>query len=194
MLPISKKPKLIGLYSSLPQSGKSTFAKALVEKGFTRLSFATPIKEMVSLLVWHLHDSNIISKPLEDIKTEVLPLIGKTPRELMQTLGTDWGRDMIGPNMWASIGEQRAKAFLDQGQDVVFDDMRFSNEHTMITRLGGFTVKINRRAAPDPKHIGIAGHPSEGGLVARGMDYEFTIDEGIAAVRQAAFSLLEELK
>ena len=59
---------------------------------------------------------------------------GKTPRQAMQTLGTEWGRNLIYDGIWLHAWE---RAFNKCSTPVVVDDLRFINEAEMIKRLGG---------------------------------------------------------
>ena len=67
--------------------------------------------------------------------------MGRTPRYAMQTLGTEWGRDLISPNIWVNIVKHD---ILKIKGDVVIDDCRFPNEVVMILGLGGVMVYIDR--------------------------------------------------
>lgn len=85
-----------------------------------------------------------------------------TPRWLQQSLGTEWGRDLILPNLWITIVKLKVRAFqiLNGGRNIVIDDMRFINEYDTVLELRGIPVRINRpgvvRTTPP--------HPSEGAL------------------------------
>ena len=47
----------------------------------------------------------------------------------METLGTDWGRKMISPDIWANAVEQRIiKAWAQRRVAIVIDDLRFPND------------------------------------------------------------------
>jgi hypothetical protein len=83
-----------------------------------------------------------------------------TPRWLQQSLGTEWGRDLILPNLWITIAKLKVRAHQAMGRDIVIDDMRFINEYDTVLELGGEPVRVNRpgveRTTPP--------HPSEGAL------------------------------
>ncbi len=93
--------KIIGLHG-LARSGKDTLASYLVEHhGFVRIGLADPLRKFVS---------DITGIPLEDLmdgptkETPLEWLNNKSPRVLMQTLGTEWGRELIGPGDVAQGG------------------------------------------------------------------------------------------
>ena len=97
--------------------GKSTVADYLVKKhGFTLIKFAGPLKAMMRAL-------GLGEREIEgDLKEKPCGLLaGRTPREAMQTLGTEWGRQHFGQNFWVNIAMERAVDVLDQGGRVVFD-------------------------------------------------------------------------
>ena len=84
---------------------------------------------------------------------------GRTPREAMQSLGTDWGRQLIDPELWLRAARHRAVLALDAGERVAFDDVRFDNEAEMIRRLGGVVIHVERPGMPciAPAHASEAG-------------------------------------
>lgn len=75
-------------------------------------------------------------------KDLIVPAFGVSGRYAMQTLGSEWGRDLIGPNVWVD-------AFFAQPlpRFTVIDDLRFPNEEATITSHGGVILRINRPSA-----------------------------------------------
>jgi len=67
----------------------------------------------------------------------------------MQTIGTEWGRNMIHPDIWVRAWEQS----LPEDADVVVDDVRFPNEVAAIRRLGGDVIRICRDGHEPGEHI-----------------------------------------
>lgn len=134
-------------------SGKSTAARHLVEKhGFVLVKFAGPLKAMMRAIGFG--DADIEGEFKE--RPHYL-LQGKTPRHAMQTLGTEWGRECIGPDFWIVLWARTVGDVLDQGGKVVCDDCRFDNEATAVHDMGGTIVRLTGRG-------GIAGgHSSEAG-------------------------------
>lgn len=155
------KPKLIALYSEKMQSGKSEVAKFLCEKqGFIKVSFASPLKAMIASLLSTIgHDTTTVHRMIDgDLKEVVLKGIGKTPRHMMQTLGTEWGRDTVKSTLWADVSMERIKGLMEDGYSVVVDDMRFPNEFHTIQAAMGQTVRVVRSSA----NTATTTHPSEG--------------------------------
>lgn len=148
---------MIGLYSPAPQSGKTTLANALVERhGYHRVAFADPLKVMMVQFLKSLGYRQDEAERLVYIdKATTIPALGVTVRHLLQTLGTEWGRACVAPDVWLKCWA--ASAVLHQ--KVVADDMRFPNEAQIIKSLGGELWLIVRPGAADS-----TGHASEGGL------------------------------
>lgn len=139
--------------------GKSTAAAYLVKAGANRTpkinlrsqSFAQPIKGMIRGLIEMVNrDKNYASRLVtypEFKETPIPELGGFTPRALMQTLGTEWGRDTLTEDFWVKIALQRInRAWSSPGRfDIVFDDLRFENEAAMIRQLGGLVIGLKGR-------------------------------------------------
>jgi energy-coupling factor transporter ATP-binding protein EcfA2 len=94
-----------------------------------------------------------------DLKRTPCPLLcGRTPTEAQQTLGTEWGRDMIGRNLWLDRWRDRAALIMDGGGSVINDSVRFENEAATIRALGGLIVRLTGRFDPTmPAHVSEAG-------------------------------------
>lgn len=163
--------KLIALYSPVMGSGKTTIAEYLVANhGFTLVKFAGPLKDMMRVLLFEMGlDNDIIQRMVEGDLKEVPTafLSGKTPRHAMQTLGTEWGRDSIGPHFWVDAALRRANQTIARGGRVVIDDLRFPNEYGAVTVHGGaITVRVVREGMQRYNP-----HPSEGLLCEYPFDY-----------------------
>lgn len=126
--------------------GKSTAADALCEQGWVRAKFADPLKNMMRAYYQScgIDDFQYIEARVEgDLKEEPDPFLhGRTPRHAMQTLGTEWGRNLISTELWVRAWEHRVTMLGAAGADVVVDDCRFPNEAAAVRRLGGRVVQI----------------------------------------------------
>jgi hypothetical protein len=120
--------------------GKSTAAAHLVERGYTLLKFAHPIKEMLRVL--GLEDRHLEGDQKE-VPCDLLG--GASPRRAMQKLGTEWGRKLIHPDIWVNAWMREAVWRLQNGQRLVIDDLRYPNELDAVLRLGGSTLRIVRK-------------------------------------------------
>ena len=75
-------------------------------------------------------------------------LCGATPRRAMQTLGTEWGRNMIGPDVWVRLTMHRVDELLASGVNVIIDDVRFDNEAEAIRERDGQLITLSRGPTP----------------------------------------------
>ncbi len=136
--------------------GKSVASGALKNSlGFVPLKMAGALKEMFSSMLAYMGVSrDEIHRMIEgDLKEVPHPLLGgKTPRYAMQTLGTEWGRDLIDKELWIRAAVMRASLF----DCVVFDDIRFHNEARAVREAGGVLIRIVR-----PGFSVDLSHPSE---------------------------------
>lgn len=129
-------PTIVGL-AGYAGSGKSAAARHLqIRYGFRRLPFAGPLKDMLKVLGLTEDDVNGAAK---ETPSEIL--CGRTPRLAMQTLGTEWGRNMISARIWTDAWLRRVRA---EATPVVVEDVRFLTETAEIRALGGQVWKIER--------------------------------------------------
>lgn len=174
-------PKIIGLYSSVPASGKSTTADILIsEHGYTHLAFASPLKAMIrSFLQSSGYSTTVIDHFLSPLGKEVeLPGLHRcTTRHLLQTLGTEWGRNCISPDVWCQLWHRRASQLLTQGHRIVADDVRFPEEAALVHSLSGELWRISRPSHhADPE---VVAHSSEGALDDTFFHRHLTNSQGI---------------
>lgn len=120
-------------------SGKTTAAHYLeTAKKFKRRSFAAPLK--LALIAMGVPDEFVYGERKGDPCPQ---LCGVTARHAMQTLGTEWGRNLIHGDLWVKLMED---ALAVETADVVIDDVRFPNEVAMIKRRYGTVVWLSRGA------------------------------------------------
>jgi len=164
--------QIIAIYSPAPQMGKSTIARHLVDKhGYTRVPFASVLKDMVRPLYRAFGYTEDQIECFETFdKTSILHAISPdcTPRKLYQTLGTEWGRNIIDKNIWLNAWQNKVKA---TAGDIVVDDLRFPNEWGAVKVIGGTTVRIERQIT-----LSAPAHSSEGGLAEFDFDYTISND------------------
>lgn len=110
-----------------------------------------------------------------------------SPRIMLQTLGTEWGRDAVGPNLWIDCLLRTTRKLLNEEGDmvpygydrleglkvrklkgfkmpagVVVSDVRFENEFKQIQSMGGAVMRVMRPSSDaQAATIGVAGHASE---------------------------------
>lgn len=134
------KPLLIG-FAGRKRSGKTTAAELLMaHHGFAGVSFAQPMRRFVADLL------GITLAELEQVKEEPVDWLDgeATPRHMLQTLGTEWGREMVHPELWVRTTMRAADDLRSNGYAVAISDVRFENEAKAIAARGGFVVEITR--------------------------------------------------
>jgi len=155
-------PKLLGLAGN-KGVGKSTYAERLIAQVDLGIisSFAEPIRDMLETLIGKRH--------LRDKKEETVPWLGVTGRRCLQTLGTEWGRDIIDKDIWVKVAE-REIFLLGHEVTIIFDDLRFENEAEMIKRRGGEVWRLTREGVSND-----ISHCSEHGIPDELVDKEITL-------------------
>lgn len=175
----SGPPKfLIGLVG-LRRSGKDTAAAALESKdcGYTNFKFAGALKCMLhAYLIYRGATEDLAAQMIDgDLKETTTTLFaGWTPRYAMQTLGTEWARNLLSNSFWVDtlIGA------IQGHERVVVSDVRFPNEADAIRKAGGKIIKIRRPGAS------VDGHASEALIESINADAIIMNDEGIEQLRK----------
>lgn len=148
---------LIGL-AGAARSGKTTAAQPLASQhGLLHYAFAMPIKSMLAQ-GFNLSDDHLDGS----LKEQPLPWLGKSPRELLQLLGTEWGRGMVNADLWLLLAEQNLHSLANcfpGSRGIAISDVRFENEAAFIRQHGGVVIHILR---PDAEAV--RSHSSEAGI------------------------------
>lgn len=160
------------LISGKAGSGKTTLSQQLVKdlksvgkKVITR-RFAQPVYEA--------HDA--VQRTLEIYGLEVKA----KDRVLLQLIGTEWGRNTRGENVWVDAVKSRIEDYADAGIDyVVIDDCRYPNE--LNNQYGYPVVKVRLECSDDLRARRLGGelppnHPSETSLDGAEFDLVFSTD------------------
>ncbi|MEM9783366.1 MAG: hypothetical protein AAF899_12940 [Pseudomonadota bacterium] len=171
-------------------SGKSTVAAAVLE-GLpwpgVRLHVAAPVHAMLATLL------KAAGMGVREIAERVHgaqknapcdALQGRSPRQAMQWLGTEWGRELVGDRLWLDLWRRRAAREIRGGRLVINESVRFDNEAAVVRSLGGVVVRLTGRRAE-----GVPAHDSEVGVTA-----DLDIDNGAGLPERAARQILELVK
>lgn len=169
------------------QSGKSTLAgefRRLIEfrgQKFAEQPFAGPLKRMLASIGVDVSDLS---------KNTPVPFLGGqiTPRIMMQTLGTEWGR-ALQPGLWLKVWQHELD---NQAHCVCVPDVRFDNEADLIRSLGGTIIHIVRKPTADM--LAVPAHASEAGITRAKGDIIFRNDRGIEKMAALAASILDNAK
>lgn len=169
------------------QSGKSTLSgefRRIVEfrgQKYREQPFAGPLKRMLASIGVDVSD---LSKnvPVAFLGGSV------TPRIMMQTLGTEWGRFLL-PDLWLRVWQHELDS---HAHTVCVPDVRFDNEAELIRSLGGTIIHVQRKPTADM--FAVPDHASEAGVTRSKSDIIFRNDRGIEKMAQLAANILDNAK
>lgn len=183
--------KVIGI-TGKAGAGKDTFANYLfdslqVNGGFiVTEQLAAPIKLAVACIL----DIDVGELEVRRFKEASLLdeyEIDTSPRQMMQTLGTEWGRD-LDEDIWLKLLQRRLEQYEEQGVEyVIITDVRFANEQRWIEEMGGCVIEIHRPITPH-----VSAHVSEAGLSG---DTAFFVSNvaGLDSLKRDACDIAEEI-
>lgn len=167
--------------------GKSTVAEHLhARHKFVHLALAAPLYRMVAALTGR----TVAQLQRRDAKEEPIEWVGKSPRQLMQLLGTEFGRGILGEDVWIKCLFREMDAietYCGHPVDFVVADVRFDNEAEAIRSRGGVVWRVERAGvAPVSRHSSEAGVaaadlviPNDGDLAA----LEAAVDAAVAGLQ-----------
>jgi hypothetical protein len=144
---------IIGIIG-LNGSGKNTIANILQnefkEYNFVIDSFAKPVKDIASIIFnWNRDmlegDTKESREWREEIDEKWSNKLNKEiiPRKMLQLIGTEFGRELLGRNIWIDSLKERSI-----GKNIVISDIRFQNEAEEIKKIGGILIRVNRGEKP----------------------------------------------
>jgi hypothetical protein len=185
---------IVGL-SGYAQSGKDTFASFLVEDhGFERMAFADPLRDMLyalNPLTWVYALPEQKAGTYNDSVQAIVDQHGwewakanTGVRELLQRLGTEAGRRVLGENIW--VDTALSKVPLGTDRNIVFTDCRFVNEAEAIRDRGGVIIRIRR-----PDTSAVNRHPSETALDGYRCDWTVENAGTLDTLRTAATAIYD---
>jgi hypothetical protein len=174
MSPLQGRINLVGI-SGPSRCGKDTLARMLVDKfSYQQHSFAAPIYAMLNTLpgLAALHSGSSTQT-----KETVHSRYSKSPRQMLQTLGTEWGRNLVHQDIWVRILESRLEFEFDCELFISFviSDLRFPNEAAWIRKLGGICIRMHRQTVTALA----TNHVSDAGLVDDLIDMHVLNNAGI---------------
>lgn len=165
---------LLAMYGRA-RSGKDTAADYLAQQlGLYKYAFAEPLKTMLkSVFGDHFHEGD---------RSGICPETGKSYREMMQTLGTEWGREMMTQDVWINLVQKKWEWVKDGcphetplgrisnlhlgkeqvTQGMILSDLRFDSEAEWVKSQGGIVIEITRGI--DTLTPSMASHASEAGI------------------------------
>ncbi len=178
---------IIGLCGAAGAGKNTVAARLCLEHRFVPLAFADPLYAAVSAV------TGLTVEQLQDRsrKENALGWISCSPRRLLQTLGTDWGRNMIHPEIWVMATMQKIEASPEF--NFCLTDVRFPNEAAAIKARGGVVWRVVRPG------FGVldgetASHESERGIPDEYVDDEIVNGGGILALQVAVDAAMSRLQ
>lgn len=171
---LEPRVKVIGL-SGYAQSGKDTIGAALEKEGYQRVAFADRIREGLYALDPMLANETRVVELVDSYGWEHAKTSEPEVRTLLQKLGSEVGRGILGENVWVDLTLKNAP----DGAKIVVTDCRFKNEAEAIKRLGGEMWRVHR-----PGYTPVNSHPSETALDDWEFDQYFENDGSIAELHQ----------
>jgi hypothetical protein len=154
-------------------SGKNAAAEAT---GGLVIGFADPLYAGLAAML------GVTEEQLRARATKELPLpgIGRSPRDLLRTLGTEWGRELVRADIWLVRARQRIEDAGRAGAAVVaICDVRFPNELAMVHDLGGQVWWVDRPG------VVCGGHVSDRAIVPEDCDRRIANDGSLEQLRMA---------
>jgi hypothetical protein len=164
------------------RSGKDTIGEHLIDAhDFQRAAFADKLKEVTAAMFdWHG------ARMLADDQKEVVDAFwGLSPRQALQLMGTEAGRQVFGHDIWVKHVKRKMLSYPEQ-RDWVITDVRFPDEAQAIRDWGGVLWRVDR-----PGLVGGDVHASETSMDGyEGWDEVIVNDGTIAELRAKVSRLL----
>lgn len=141
-------------FGGLKGSGKDECAKPLIEQGWVHLKFADPLWQCLQALdleVKYLGCNIKLNSVIRDLGREEAKKQVPVVRRLLERIGTEMGRGVLGEDIWV---EYMANRILELPEDanIVISDCRFSNEADLVRKLGGQVILVRRPGVLQGEH------------------------------------------
>lgn len=177
------QPLLIG-FTGPKRAGKTLATELLMQlHGVAGIGFAQPMRVFVAELLGLSLDE------LEEVKEKQVPGLpeGITIRKMLQTLGTEWGRNTIDPDFWVKVAMRNVDHALAAGYAVAITDVRFPNEAKAVHARGGIIIEITREGTAYSER----GHVSDMRLPSGMIDYTVANDGDPGDLYKAVAEVLQ---
>lgn len=155
-------------------AGKGTVREILEENfDFHGFSVVEPIIKAARGVFGNLDLDYFEDRELKETPTP--RMFGKSPRDIMRTLGTEWGRELIHKNIWVELllreisRTRHEHTILESDQFLaVVDSIRFDNEYELLKKYAeenDMVFEAWRVIRPGNPYIDkMSGHASDKGL------------------------------
>lgn len=170
---------VIGL-GGLLTSGKDAFADAVVEafpETWTKIGMSDVLAESMYVLNPWIVDDTLSGRYADLVDNLGYTEVKRIPevRRLLQAMGTEVGRDILGEDTWVSAIGKKIHEARSRGVSVLLTGVRFRNEINALKIMGGLSIWVER-----PGITKTTTHASENTLTAADFD-RFLSNEGTLA-------------
>ena len=153
---------IIGI-SGYKRAGKTTIARYLSSRyGFIPFAFADPLYDGLQAMF----GLNFRDDYWQNDKDRIVPGTGRSLRQLLQTLGTEWGQQQLRRDVWVYRAEMRIRQFLAvMGSAtgwlpcIVLTDVRETAEAEWVRQHGTLIRVSNSRTYKEDDHSSENGIP-----------------------------------
>jgi hypothetical protein len=119
-------------------AGKDTVADYILSyPKYVKIAFADPIYDMLAAMLGTTVANIQEHKRLDE------GVLGLNYRHLLETLGHNWGREIISPDLWVRIFDAKTLQY----DNVVVPDVRYWNEAEYIRSRGGVILLVGTNRA-----------------------------------------------
>jgi hypothetical protein len=132
-------------------SGKGTVGDILSKFNFEKISFASHLKDVTSVMFgWDRKLLEGDTAESRDFREKIDLFWSKklnrefTPRLALQLMGTEVGRNIFGESLWIHALENK----IDKDENYIVTDVRFQNEIDWIREQKGIIIEIRRGELP----------------------------------------------
>lgn len=124
---------------------------------------------------------------LEGVNEVQMTRVDITPRQILQIVGTDMGRNMIHPDIWVDYLFSTYERHLNH---LIISDVRFENEASRIIKEKGIIIEVI-----NPDQLDLDKHESENQDLSKYVKYTIINDKdkGIDNLVDEVFNILESI-
>lgn len=133
-------------------AGKSLAADMLADEcGGVHVQWADPIYAGLATML-DVPESMLRDREKKEL---IIDWLGVSPRHLLRTSGTEWGRELVHPDIWLKLMDRRIDRLAAEGCGfVAICGTRFLNEADMVRSRGGEVWWIDRPVVSiGPPHV-----------------------------------------
>lgn len=173
--------------------GKDTAASQLEAEALARgmssmrLSFMEPVRAMLEAL--GVPPRYMVERALKEAP---VPGIGRSYRQLAQSLGSEWGRELVDRDLWMNVAarriDERASTISPTPLIAIVSDVRLADEANWVRSQGGVLLRVTRADA-----TAVATHSTEQQAGAPSVDIDLPNDTSLEAFERRVRALASSI-